>query len=175
MFVLRDNPQTLTLTYNKEMKGHTAIQWKWTTGENVERSKRKVGTNGNGTIVTNNVTNAMKVNSNGTNAMKVNENELEHYDEYQKQIEKFAYDASLHHDENSWELYNNTSQVNTTSLSLQQPMDSKREDTDKRMAERQMFSQKGLNPYLTNNDYVNDIVVSNNFLKPVSTTIEKEM
>jgi hypothetical protein len=38
-----------------------------------------------------------------------------------------------------------------------------------------MFSQKGLNPYLTNNDYVNDIVVSNNFLKPVSTTTEKEM
>lgn len=154
MFVLRDNPQTLTLTYNKEMKGPTAIQWKWTTGENVERSKRKVG----------------------TSAMKVNVKESEDYDEYQKHVEKFAYDASLHHDENSWELYNNT-QVNSTSL--QQTMDtmssSKREDTDKRMAERQMFSQKGLNPYLTNNDYVNDIVVSNNFLKPVSTTTEKEM
>jgi hypothetical protein len=65
------------------------------------------------------------------------------------------------------------------STSLQETMDtmpiSKREDTDKRMAERQMFSQKSLNPYLTNNDYVNDIVVSNNFLKPVSTTMEKEM
>ena len=161
---MRDNPQTLTLTYNKEMKGPTAIQWKWTTGENVERSKRKVGIN-----ATNNITN---VTNNVTNAMK----ESEHYDEYQKHVEKFAYDASLHHDENSWELYN-TSQVNTTSL--QQTMDtmpiSKREDTDKRMAERQMFSQKGLNPYLTNNEYVNDIVVSNNFLKPVSTTTEKEM
>ena len=61
------------------------------------------------------------------------------------------------------------------STSLQQSMESKREDTDKRMAERQMFSQKSLNPYLTNNDYVNDIVVSNNFLKPVSTTTEKEI
>jgi hypothetical protein len=154
------------------MKGPTVIEWKWTTGENVERSKRMVGTNAmNGPI---NGINAM----NGpTNAMKVTENGSEHYDEYQKQVEKFAYDASLHHDENSWELYNNTTQVNTTSL--QQPMDtmsiSKREDTDKRMAERQMFSQKGLNPYLTNNDYVNDIVISNNFLKPVSTTTEKEM
>jgi len=147
------------------MKGPTAIQWKWTTGENVERSKRKVGTN------------AMKVNAIKVNAIKVNAmKESEDYDEYQKQVEKFAYDASLHHDENSWELYN-TAQVNSTSL--QQTMDtmpiSKREDTDKRMAERQMFSQKGLNPYLTNNDYVNDIVVSNNFLKPVSTTTEKEM
>jgi len=147
------------------MKGPTAIQWKWTTGENVERSKRKVGINGNG------------INGNGINAIKVNAmKESEDYDEYQKQVEKFAYDASLHHDENSWELYN-TSQVNSTSL--QQSVDtmpiSKREDTDKRMAERQMFSQKGLNPYLTNNDYVNDIVVSNNFLKPVSTTTEKEM
>lgn len=137
------------------MKGATAIQWKWTTGENVERSKRKV----NG------------INVNGINAIK----ESEDYDEYQKQVEKFAYDASLHHDENSWELYN-TAQVNSTSL--QQTMNtmpiSKREDTDKRMSERQMFSQKGLNPYLTNNDYVNDIVISNNFLKPVSTTTEKE-
>jgi hypothetical protein len=137
------------------MKGPTAIQWKWTTGENVERSKRKV----------------TGINVNGINAMK----ESEDYNEYQKQVEKFAYDASLHHDENSWELYN-TAQVNSTSL--QQTMDtmptSKREDTDKRMSERQMFSQKGLNPYLTNNDYVNDIVISNNFLKPVSTTTEKE-
>ena len=161
---MRDNCQTLTLTYNKEMKGPTAIQWKWTTGEHVERSKRKVGPN------------AM---NDSTNAMKINGNESEDYNEYQMQVEKFAYDASLHHDENSWELYNNTAQMNSTSLSLQQPMDtipiSKREDTDKRMAERQMFSQKGLNPYLTNNDYVNDIVVSNNFLKPVSTTTEKEM
>ena len=145
---MRDISQTLTLAYNKAMKDSTTIQWKWTTGENVERSKRKVIPNTNG------------INVNDTS------------DGYQKTVEKFAYDASLHHDENSWELYN-TTQMNSTSL--QQSMESKREDTDKRMAERQMFSQKSLNPYLTNNDYVNDIVVSNNFLKPISTTTEKEM
>ena len=133
------------------MKDSTTIQWKWTTGENVERSKRKVIPNTNGTI---------------------NTNTSDICDGYQKTVEKFAYDASLHHDENSWELYN-TTQMNSTSL--QQSMESKREDTDKRMAERQMFSQKSLNPYLTNNDYVNDIVVSNNFLKPISTTTEKEI
>ena len=148
------------------MKGATAIQWKWTTGENVERSKRKV----NGINV-----NGINVNGINVNGINANVKESEDYDEYQKQVEKFAYDASLHHDENSWELYN-TAQVNSTSL--QQTMNtmpiSKREDTDKRMSERQMFSQKGLNPYLTNNDYVNDIVISNNFLKPVSTTTEKE-
>jgi len=109
------------------------IHWKWTTGENVERSKRKVVLN-----------------------TSANTNE---------DFEKFAYDASLHHDENSWELYNATQAA---------PI-SKREDTDKKMAERQMFSQKGLNPYLTNNDYVNDIVISNSFLKPLSTTLEKEI
>ena len=141
----------------------TIIQWKWTIGENVERSKRNVnGINVNGTNV------------NGINDTNTNTTDI--CDGYQKTVEKFAYDASLHHDENSWELYN-TTQVNSTSL--QQSMDtmpgSKREDTDKRMAERQMFSQKSLNPYLTNNDYVNDIVVSNNFLKPVSTTTEKEI
>ena len=83
----------------------------------------------------------------------------------QKKVEKFAYDASLHHDENSWELFN----------SVQITNNNKREDTDKKMAERQMFSQKNLNPYLINNNYVNDIMMSNSYLKPVSTTLEKEI
>ena len=112
-----------------------SIEWKWTLGENVEKSKRKV----------------------------VNEE----YDGYQKDVEKFAYEASLHHDENSWELYN--------AVQLKNNNNNKREDTDKKMAERQMFSQKNMNPYLINNDYINDIVISNSFLKPISTTTEKEI
>jgi hypothetical protein len=94
-------------------------------------------------------------------------NNLEKDNVFQKHIEKSAYDASLHHDENTWEWIG---QLNNTSVNEF----SKREDTDKKMAERQMFSQISLNPYLTNNNYINDIVVSNSFLKPVSTTLEKE-
>ena len=130
------------------------VQWKWTIGENVERSKRRV-------INTNTNTNT---NTNVT-------------EDFEKVVEKFAYDASLHHDENSWELYN-VGQIQEGQIQagqMQAGQMSKREDTDKKMAERQMFSQKSLNPYLTNNDYVNDIVVSNSFLKPLSTTLEKEI
>jgi hypothetical protein len=88
-------------------------------------------------------------------------------DMYQNNIEKSAYNASLHHDENSWEWM---TKINNESFNEC----NKREDTDKKMAERQMFSQISLNPYLTNNNYVNDIVVRDSFLKPVSTTLERE-
>jgi hypothetical protein len=34
--------------------------------------------------------------------------------------------------------------------------------------------QVGANPFLQNNNYVNDILIQDRFLKPISTTMEKE-
>ena len=42
----------------------------------------------------------------------------------------------------------------------------KREDTDKKLAERQMFANVSMNPFLTENNYANDIAVQNDFLQP---------
>jgi len=49
---------------------------------------------------------------------------------------------------------------------------SRREDSCYKIAEREMISQIGQNPFL-NSNYLNDITTSNEFLKPICTTIEK--
>jgi hypothetical protein len=110
------------------------IEWKWTKGENYERSKR------------------LAKESIDENLTKV--------------IEQTAYESSLNHDESSWDLVNN---LNNGFINF-----NKREDTDKKLAERQMMSQINMNPYLTNNDYVNDISIRDSFLKPLSTNTERQ-
>lgn len=47
--------------------------------------------------------------------------------------------------------------------------DTRREDIDIKMAEREMVSQRGENPFLQTS-YVNDIVTRDIFLKPINTT-----
>jgi hypothetical protein len=48
----------------------------------------------------------------------------------------------------------------------------KREDTYNKMAVREMISQHGKNPFSPNNNYLDDIITQDQFLKPVSTTTE---
>lgn len=51
----------------------------------------------------------------------------------------------------------------------------RREDTYNRMSQREMIGQIGMNPFFSNNmNYVNDVMTQENFMKPLSTTIEKE-
>jgi hypothetical protein len=50
----------------------------------------------------------------------------------------------------------------------------KRESSYNKIADRDMFMQVGANPFLQNSNYVNDILVQDRFLKPVSTSMEKE-
>jgi hypothetical protein len=50
----------------------------------------------------------------------------------------------------------------------------KRESSYNKIADRDMFMQVGGNPFLQNNNYVNDILTQDRFLKPISTTMDKE-
>jgi hypothetical protein len=57
----------------------------------------------------------------------------------------------------------------------------KREDTYNRMAEREMVGQRGMNPFFSgignsNNatSYIEDLMIQDNYLKPMSTSLEKE-
>ena len=43
-----------------------------------------------------------------------------------------------------------------------------------KMAEREMFAQTGMNPFLGTNNYLNDIMAQDQFLKPVSTNWDRE-
>ncbi len=88
-------------------------------------------------------------------------------DNFNKIVEETAYTSSLNHDENTWEIMNN----NLFDKGFVQ--NSKREDTDKKLSERQMMCQVNMNPYLTNNSYVQDLSVHDHYMKPVSTNYKE--
>jgi len=107
--------------------------------------------------------------SKGTNydrSKRINKESMD--DNFNKIIEETAYTSSLNHDENTWEILNN----NLFDKDFVQH--NKREDTDKKLSERQMMCQINMNPYLTNNSYVQDLSVHDQFMKPISTNHGKE-
>ena len=81
-----------------------------------------------------------------------------------KEIEKSAYSTSLNHDEYTWDILNQNSSGNGFKVS------NKREDLDIKIADRELVQQIGGNPFLSETNYVDDIAVRDNFLKPVNTT-----
>jgi hypothetical protein len=88
---------------------------------------------------------------------------------FNKIVEETAYTTSLNHDENTWEIMNNTL------FDKGFVQNSKREDTDKKLSERQMMCQVNMNPYLTNNSYVQDLSVHDQYMKPVSTNYKENL
>jgi hypothetical protein len=90
-------------------------------------------------------------------------------DNFNKIIENSAYTSSLNHDENTWEI------INKNLFDKDFVQHSKREDTDKKLSERQMICQVNMNPYLTNNSYVEDLTNHDKFLKPISSNSDKEI
>lgn len=50
---------------------------------------------------------------------------------------------------------------------------SKREAIDNKMSDREMLSQRGVNPFMQTS-YVNDVVARDMFLKPINTNFDKE-
>ena len=59
--------------------------------------------------------------------------------------------------------------TNTMFSRNQNTNETKREDLDAKIADREMIAQRGFNPFLQTS-YVNDIVSHDMFLKPVNTT-----
>lgn len=116
------------------------MEWKWTKGDPYERSRRIVKTNEN-------INNKMD-------------------SEYVKQIEESAYSSSLNHDENTWDILNQ-------SIYDGFKRESKREELDFKIADRELVQQIGFNPFLGNQNYLQDIQVRDQFLKPMNTTQEK--
>lgn len=116
------------------------MEWKWTKGDPYERSRRIVKTNEN-------INNKMD-------------------SEYLKQIEESAYSSSLNHDENTWDILNQ-------SIYDGFKRESKREELDFKIADRELVQQIGFNPFLGNQNYLQDIQVRDQFLKPMNTTQEK--
>ena len=110
------------------------VEWKWTKGEPYERSRRIF-----------------------------KQQEEKDSDKFNKEIEQSAYTSALNHDENTWDILNQTSSGNGFKVS------NKREEIDTKMADRDMIQQIGNNPFLTETNYVNDISIRDQFLKPINT------
>jgi hypothetical protein len=112
------------------------MEWKWTKGEPYERSRR-----------------------------------LKHVQElenkqFSKDMDSAAYTSALNHDENTWDILNQTQAGSGAAFKVS----NKREELDTKIAGRDMVQQIGFNPFLGESSYVNDISVRDQFLKPVNTT-----
>jgi hypothetical protein len=108
--------------------------WKWTDGQPYERSRR----------------------------MK-HQIEMEN-EQFKKDMESSAYTSSLNHDENTWEILNQSLSGSGFKVS------NKREELGNKIANRQLVQQIGYNPFLGETNYINDISVRDQFLKPINTT-----
>jgi len=84
--------------------------------------------------------------------------------EFSKNMETSAYTSSLHHDENTWDILNQS--ISGAGFKSS----SKREDMDTKIADRGLTQQIGFNPFLGENSYINDIAIRDQYLKPVNTT-----
>lgn len=112
------------------------MEWKWTKGEPYERSRRLKHVQ-----------------------------ELENK-EFSKNMENSAYTSSLHHDENTWDILNQSLSNSTPFVKSA----SKREELDTKISDRGLTQQIGFNPFLGENSYINDVAVRDQFLKPINTT-----
>lgn len=110
------------------------MDWKWTDGQPYERTRR------------------MKY------QIQI-ENE-----QFSKKIENTAYTSSLNHDENTWEILNQSLAGSGFKVS------NKREELGDKLANREMVQQIGFNPFLGETNYVDDISIRDQFLKPINTT-----
>ena len=110
------------------------MEWKWTKGEPYERSRRII-----------------------------KEQPEKDSEKFNKEIEQSAYSSALNHDENTWDILNQTLSGNGFKVS------NKREEIDTKMADRDMIQQIGNNPFLSETNYVNDISIRDQFLKPINT------
>jgi len=120
------------------------MEWKWTKGEPYERSRRKYKSDEN-------------INRDGNNEVN---------GDYIKQIEDSAYTSSLNYDENTWDILNQ-------SIYDGFKRESKREELDLKIADRELVQQIGFNPFLNNKNYLDDVQVRDQFLKPINTSQEK--
>lgn len=118
------------------------MEWKWTNGEPYERSRRK------------------------TKTSDANIND-EHVD-INRKITDDAYSSSLHYDENTWDILNQSASIDGFKTS------NKREELDTKINDRELVKQIGNNPFLGENDYIENMSIRDQFLKPLNTSSEKE-
>jgi hypothetical protein len=85
-------------------------------------------------------------------------------EQFKQEMESSAYSTSLNHDENTWEILNQSLSGSGFKVS------NKREELGNKLAGREMVQQIGFNPFLGQTNYADDISIRDQFLKPINTT-----
>jgi hypothetical protein len=129
----------------KKVKWNDWIEWKWTNGEKYEKSPRQ----------------PRRV------QQSQSQTQINYEDEDPTKMSKLAFQQALLSENDVWSLEEQQVFVNPD-----KPMN-KREDTYNRMAEREMVGQIGMSPFMQRN-YIEDVSVQDSFLKPISTSLERE-
>jgi hypothetical protein len=100
-------------------------------------------------------------------ARRVSQNQ-QMYQMQHPETEQIAFQQALLSENDVWSL-----EEQQIFVKEQEKPYNKREDTYNKMAEREMVGQIGMNPFMQRN-YLEDVMVQENFLKPISTSLERE-
>ena len=133
------------------------VEWKWSNGDKAERTPRPPPI------------------QNRTRKIEV-ENE---YNGYEVQDENQVVNRCLFNAEEMLGSRDIMDQGQQQLMNEFQRQPNKREDTYNRMAEREMVGQRGMNPFFSQNDnnnsgYIEDLMNQEQFMKPISTSMERE-
>jgi len=83
-------------------------------------------------------------------------------------LENIAFQQALLSENDIWSL-----EEQQVFASFEKPKSNRREETYNRMAGREMVGQIGMNPFVQRN-YLDDVITQDNYLKPISTSLERE-
>jgi hypothetical protein len=141
---------------DKRVKWNDFIEWKWSHGELYEKSPRQRR-------------NQKYISKSQQQSQQQLQQQMQNdYDiEDAKKSAELAFQQSLLSENDVWSLEEQQIFVN------QEKPANRREDTYNRMAERELVGQIGMNPFVQRN-YLEDVMIQDNYLKPISTSIERE-
>lgn len=119
------------------------MEWKWVKGESYQKSKRPV---------------AKKEEEESINRLDL--------DQLNKDHQLGAYTSSLNYDENTWDILNQSVSQNGFQNS------NTREELDSKISNRSLVQQVGTNPFFDEKDYVDNVSIRDQFMKPINTTCD---
>jgi hypothetical protein len=131
-------------------ENHTIIEWKWSNGDKYEKSSRYSKTE-------------KMVDTDGLSNDSYNGT----------QISNQAFQQSFLSENDIWSIEENIL-LGISNQPFNQQSINKREDTYNKLSEREMMCQTGQNPFMLENNYLKDLLVQDNFLKPKSTSEGRE-
>ncbi len=147
--------QNKIINMNQERNNKIIVkEWKWSLGEPYQRSARF-----------------------RKSQEQIDEEKMEfnrEMEQHNNQSKKSAYEQSFLTENDSWGINDFGSGSGPTNGSFSLQTSNKREETYNKMAEREMVGQVGFNPFLSNNSYIDDVNIQENFLKPISTSSDRE-